>query len=240
MKIALVSDIHSNLEAFQAVLKEIDQAKVDQIYCLGDTVGYNANPVECLQLIRDRGILSVAGNHDFAAVGMTSVENFNPYAYLAASWASKQLTGNDKKYIEGLPLVRKMPKFTLVHATLHEPENWGYIFTPRDALESFEYQQTPVCFIGHSHVPGIFEGGGEVIYSPEGEVPLDRDKRYIINVGSVGQPRDGNPKACFVIFDEAKWSVDFRRVPYDFTQTQEKVIAAGLPLFLAERLSVGR
>lgn len=240
MKIALIGDVHSNLEALQVVMKEIEKAKVERIYCLGDTVGYNANPVECLKIIREKGIVGVAGNHDFAAVGMTSTENFNPYAYLAASWAAKQLSADDKKYIEGLPLVRKMPELTLVHATLHEPENWGYIFTPRDAQESFEYQQTPVCFIGHSHVPGIFEENGEVLYSPQGEIPLKRDLRYIINTGSVGQPRDGNPRACYVIFDTEKWTVDFRRVPYDLAKTQEKVIAAGLPPFLAERLSVGR
>lgn len=240
MKIAVISDIHSNLEALQVVRREIEKEKVERIYCLGDTVGYNANPSECLEMIREMGAVSVAGNHDFAAVGMTSAEDFNPYARVAASWAAKQLNPEEKKFIEALPLVRKLPEVTLVHATLHEPENWGYVFTAHDAADCFEYQETPICFIGHSHLPSVFEEGGEVIYSPEAEVKLDPEKRYIINAGSVGQPRDGNPKSCFVIYDTEKSTVQFRRVSYDIAKTQQKVLAAGLPPFLAERLAVGR
>lgn len=240
MKTAIISDVHSNLEALLVVKAEIDKANVDQIYCLGDIVGYNANPRECLKLIREMNAICVAGNHDYAAIGLTDIEYFNPHAKVAALWSGKQLQEEDKSYIKKLPLVRKIGNFTLVHATLREPELWGYILSTRDAQDCFSYQETPLCFIGHSHYPSVFEEGGKLILSPEMEIKLNKDSRYIINVGSVGQPRDRNPKASFVFFDTEQWVVDFRRLDYDIEKTQEKVLAAGLPPFLAERLAVGR
>jgi len=240
MKIAVISDIHSNLEALHSVHEAIQKIKVDQVCCLGDTVGYNANPVECLHKIQEMNALTVAGNHDYAAVGLTDTDYFNPNAKIAAIWSGKQLGQKEKLFIENLPLVRKFDNITLVHATLDHPELWGYIFSKEDAQTSFQHQETPICFIGHSHYPGVFEEGGDLIFSPVGQIHLNKDSRYIVNVGSVGQPRDGNPDSSFVIFDTDEWTLDFHRVPYNIDVTKEKVLAAGLPSFLAERLSLGR
>lgn len=240
MKIAIVSDVHSNLEALERVLEEIQNEKVEQIYSLGDMVGYNANPVECLQLIREKNVLCVAGNHDYASVGLTDIEFFNPFAKKAALWSGKQLKLQDRDFIQSLPLVRNLDTITFVHATLDHPEEWGYILSEKEAAESFRFQQTPLCFVGHSHYPGVFEEGGSIQLSPEGPIKLKKGARHIVNVGSVGQPRDGDPRSCFVIFDPDHGTVDFRRLDYDIEKTQEKVLAAGLPEFLAARLALGR
>jgi len=240
MKTAILSDIHGNLEALTAVRQELDKEAVGRIFCLGDMVGYNANPVECLQLIQEMNALCVAGNHDYAAVGLTSTDYFNPVARLAAIWSGKQLGAEQQAFIKELPLVRKLGEITLVHATLPDPEEWGYILSEEDADDCFESLETTFCFVGHSHLPGVFEEGVGLVFADEGIFQLKEGTRYIINVGSVGQPRDGNPKASFVLFDQEKRLVDFRRLSYDFEKTQEKILAAGLPTILAERLAVGR
>lgn len=240
MKIAILSDIHSNLEALTAVRHELDKEAVEQVYCLGDIVGYNANPVECVKIIQDMNALCVAGNHDHAAIGLTSVESFNPVAKVAAIWSGKQLGQEQQRFLKDLPLVRCVGEISFVHATMNDPELWGYVLSKDDATRCFEALKTTYCFVGHSHFPGVFEEGKGLVFSEEGSFQLKEETRYVVNVGSVGQPRDGNSKACFVLFDIEKRLVEFKRVTYSLDKTQEKVLAAGLPSFLAERLAVGR
>ncbi len=240
MKIAIISDIHSNLEALTAVRREIEKEAVEQVFCLGDMIGYNANPVEVLRMLQEMNAVCVAGNHDQAAVGMIGTESFNEVAAIAAAWTAKQLGPDEQAFIEKLPLVREMGEITLVHARLPHPEEWGYILSDDDARRCFECLKTTYCFIGHSHLSGVFEEGRGLVFFRPGIFQLDKQNRYIINVGSVGQPRDRNPKASFVLFDSQKHTVDFRRVSYDIEATQKKVLAAGLPAFLAQRLAVGR
>lgn len=240
MKTAVISDIHSNLEALEAVRKVIKRENITRVFCLGDILGYNANPVECLKIVRELNPVCVAGNHDFAAVGLTNTDYFNPYAKVAAIWSGKQLNEEQTRFIKSLQLVHREGEVTLVHASLHDPELWGYILTQADANASFEYQETPLCFIGHSHFPCIYFEEGVPLVCPEGVIQLNKEIKTVVNVGSVGQPRDGNPKASFVIYDPENYTVDFQRVAYDIETTQKKVLDAGLPSFLAERLSMGR
>ena len=240
MKIAIISDIHSNLEALTAVRLEIEKEAVSQVFCLGDMVGYNANPIEVLQMIQEMNAVCVAGNHDQAAVGMIGTDSFNEVAAAAAQWTMKQLGPKEKAFLQALPLVRRIDEMTLVHATPDQPQEWGYILSVDDARRSFQHLESTYCFIGHSHLPGVFEEKRGLVFFHSGIFEFKTKERYIINVGSVGQPRDKNPKASFVIFDAAARTVDFRRVPYNIAQTQRKILAAGLPEYLAQRLAVGR
>jgi len=240
MKIAIISDLHSNVEALTSVRHEMDKEPIGQVFCLGDIVGYNANPTAVLQMVRDMNAVCVVGNHDQAAVGLIGTESFNDVASIAAAWTSKQLGIEDQNFIKELPLVRELGEITLVHSRLPNPQDWGYVLSEEDADHCFKALKTTYCFIGHSHLPGVFEEGKGLVFFKPGIFQLKEGVRYIINVGSVGQPRDGNPKASFVLFDPKKRIVDFRRVEYDLEKTQEKVLAAGLPTFLAQRLSIGR
>ena len=244
MKYGLFSDVHSNLEALQAVLGALKRAGVDHYVFLGDLVGYGADPRECIRilraLIRDSGCTCVVGNHDYAACGLTSTDYFNPYAKAAVDWTSKQLSASDKDFLTGMKLVERVGGFSAVHANLTSPETWGYILDVRDAQSDFKALQDPICFIGHSHRPVIFTCEESVNCLFETEVHLKKDTKYIINVGSVGQPRDGDSRSSFGIYDTVTNRVELRRVRYDIGKTQEKIIRAGLPQILADRLSDGR
>lgn len=240
MKIAILSDIHSNLEALNAVVEALAIEPLSETYCLGDIVGYNANPHEVIEMIQKMNAVCVAGNHDHAAVGLTSTDYFNPVAKEAAQWTAQQLSETEKDWIKSFPYIQKIGNITLVHATPYEPKEWGYILTAHDAKKAFEVLETDLCFIGHSHLPFVFQEGKGFVFQEEGVFELKEGERYIVNAGSVGQPRDRNPNASFVLFDPQKKTVDFKRVPYDFKKTQSKILAAGLPSFLAERLAIGR
>lgn len=240
MKIAIISDLHSNLEALTAVRHELDKEAVEQIYCLGDILGYNANPKEVLQMVREMNALSIAGNHDHAAVGLMSADSFNLVAKEAVLWSGTQLSEEEIEWVKNLPLVREVGEITFVHATPHHPEEWGYVLTRSHADVAFKSLKTRLCFLGHSHLPCLFEENEGLVFSEAGTVDLKKESRYIINVGSVGQPRDGNPKASYVLYDSQTNQVHFKRVEYDLPLTQKKVLDVGLPGFLAERLAMGR
>ena len=240
MKTAILSDVHANLEALQAVLKVVDERGAGRILCLGDVVGYGASPNECLDLIRERCKFVLLGNHDSASSGGPEAARFNPNAKAAALWTAKVLTHQNRDYLRGLPLSQRAEPYFYVHASPAAPRDWEYIFDRFDAEPQFQFFKEHACFIGHTHQPAIFErtSTGCEHLAPA-KLQFDPAHRYIVNVGSVGQPRDRDPRACFLLLDEPAGTIDFERVPYDIEAAQAKIRAANLPNVLATRLAVG-
>ena len=240
MKYAIIADIHGNLEAFQVVLEDIRAQNATHIVCLGDVVGYNANPKECLQIVRDLNIPVVKGNHDEYCSTENHLDGFNPHAADAVHWTRNQLNAEDKQWLRDLKYSRMVDNFTIVHATLDAPQRWGYVFDKLAAAASFPYQNTQLCFFGHTHVPVAFMRDTVVRGGTYSKFKIDAAKKYFINVGAVGQPRDNNPKCAYVIYDTTAQTIEIRRLDYDIAAAQAKIIAAGLPERLAERLAYGR
>lgn len=243
MRYALFGDIHANLEALEVVMAEYEKEGVDKYICLGDIVGYGANPKECLDWVREvcKDNLVVAGNHDHAICGKLNIDFFNSYARQAVLWTREQLAEDDIEYLRSLELVHKLDDvLTIVHGTLNFPEMFDYITTSYDAHLTLELLDTPVCFLGHSHVPVTFFQGPTVTFSMEPEVDIRPDRKTLVNIGSVGQPRDENPKAAYALYDTELQKVWVRRIDYDIEKAGKKIIAAGLPEILAERLRYGR
>ncbi len=237
---AIFGDVHGNLEALNAVLESMEEEGVTHYACVGDSVGYGANPVECVEKIRALECKVVLGNHDAGVVGKTDVRFFNSAARAAIEWSREVTDGTSASFLSSLPYVAKTERFTLVHATLGNPELWTYIFSPIEAETYFPYQTDPVCFIGHTHIPCVFSTDAMQSFSRATTVRLNPDVKYLVNVGSVGQPRDGNPLSSYVIYDLAEEVLRFLRVPYDVAVAQKKIIDAGLPHILAMRLEWGK
>ncbi len=241
MRYAIFSDIHANLEALQAVLRDAEEQKCTHYICLGDVVGYNANPHECSVRVRDMDCPIVKGNHDEQASLIESSRDFNELAEAAIEWTREHLTNEDKAWLRDMRLQRQVRDFTIVHATLDTPAQWGYVFNNLDAAASFTYQHTAVCFFGHTHVPMAFiKDDTGVRRVRVDQLRIELAKKYFINVGSVGQPRDGDWRAAYCIYDLDHENVEQRRVKYDLQIAQKKIIDAGLPSLLAERLALGR
>ena len=236
MKAAIISDIHANLEALKAVLKSIEQYDVDAVYCLGDTVGYGPNPNECIELVREKCLYVLLGNHDHAAIDKTKLEYFNPYARAAVFWTREHLTPKNKEYLASLPYTHQNDEMLMVHASPSNPAHWYYIQKPYEAQIEMQSFSQSLCFIGHSHMPVIFSES-DVFRGPF--YNFEAGKKYIVNVGSVGQPRDGNHKACYALYDLRAKSLSYIRLEYEVQQTYSKILKAGLPPFLAERLLKG-
>lgn len=240
MRYAIIADIHANLEAFQTVLEDIRAMNCTHYACLGDVVGYNANPKECLDIVRQMGMPVVKGNHDEYCSAETDLEGFNPHAQEAINWTRDQLTDEDRKWLRDLRYIRLVASFSIVHATLDGPQRWGYVFDKLAAAASFTYQNTSVCFFGHTHVPVAFVRDAMVRGGTYSKFKVEPGKKYFVNVGSVGQPRDGNPKAAYVVYDLDEGSIELRRLDYDIGATQKKILDAGLPPRLAHRLAEGK
>ncbi|MBR2508730.1 MAG: metallophosphoesterase family protein [Lentisphaeria bacterium] len=265
-KIAIMSDIHSNTEALAAVLQKCSDLGIEQFVLLGDIVGYNAEPVQCIQAVKSLNVIGrVRGNHDeYAGNAEKGIEGFNENAQRAVLWTAEQLSDEDKKYLMEAPYRLNLPKYgmTLVHATLDSPGNWGYIFDSHHAQDNFNYQYTQVGFCGHSHYPIAFEKknvifGGKNIeelvewrsislpdtanFDEESSVTVDikPDRKYLFNVGSIGQPRNRDPRSSFAVYDPEGGKVTRYCIPYDIAGAQEKILLAGLPQRLAERLANG-
>jgi diadenosine tetraphosphatase ApaH/serine/threonine PP2A family protein phosphatase len=239
-KYAVLGDIHGNLEALDAALRDAREQGVTAYVCVGDVVGYNANPSECLERARELNCAMVCGNHDHYCSHDERLEDFHPLAANVVDWTRRQLSAEQIGFLRDLRFVRTVDGFTLVHSTLDMPEKWGYVFDPLEADASFNYQSTTVCFYGHTHVPVAYERQTRVIRDAYTKLKVTLGKRYFINVGSVGQPRDGDPRAAYVIYDMAAKVVELRRLPYDITKAQEKIRKAGLPERLAKRLEIGK
>jgi predicted phosphodiesterase len=240
MKFAIFGDIHANLEALEAVLRDADRQGCTAAACIGDIVGYNADPRACLARVRELGCPVVKGNHDEEASVDTDITGLNPLALAALKWTRDALTPEDKAWLRDLRMIRQVRDFTIVHATLDSPTSWAYVMNKFDAMASFSYQFTQLCFFGHTHTPRIYVKAGRVTTEDRTALAIEPDKKYFINVGSVGQPRDGDWRASYGVLDVDAGSVELRRVDYDLAGAQKKILDAGLPPALAERLSHGK
>ena len=242
MKFALISDIHANYEALKAVLADMESQKVDKIHCLGDVIGYGTDPVACINEINKVCDIKIMGNHEYAALGLSSTENYHQAARIASEWTKNQLSDFELSIIADFEMSRSDSDFHFVHANPREPESWRYILAPQAAKDAFTYFDEKICFFGHSHLPHIFvEQDNDLPRSQVGhDILPDPDNRYLINVGSVGQPRDNDNRACYVIFDTNEYELFYRRVEYDIAAAQMKMTEAEMPEVLINRLSIGK
>jgi putative phosphoesterase len=232
MRIAVISDIHSNLEALRSVLSAVDQLHPDTVYCLGDIVGYGPYPNECIDLVRTRCSAVVMGNHDSGVLGATPLRHFNQYGRAAVEWTTERVTPQNLAYLNHLSMTQEIGDMTLAHASPLKPEQWNYVVSWPEAKKTFKAFRTTVCCIGHTHVPMI-------VSEDSGINTFRRNSRFLVNVGSVGQPRDGNPRASFCLLDTESWTCEIHRVEYNIEKTAQAILGAGLPEFLARRLSQG-
>lgn len=237
---AILGDIHGNLQALDAVYADAEDNGVDTFVCVGDIVGYNANPAECLERIRSTCVAVVRGNHDHYVSHDECLEDFHPLAASVIDWTRQQLTEEQIQYLRNLRLSRMVDGFTIVHSTLDMPERWGYVIDVLDAEANFNYQTSSVCFHGHTHVPVIFERQGQVFRSSLSTYQTKLGCKCFVNTGSVGQPRDGDPRASYVIYDPGNRKIHLRRIPYDIESTQAAIREADLPDRLARRLEHGK
>jgi predicted phosphodiesterase len=240
LRYGIVADIHGNLEALEAVLAVCEERKVDAYLSTGDIVGYGANPRVCIDPIGGLYTIVTAVNHDWAAANRLSLDYFNPYAREAIYWTQERLSKAQFQYLHDLNLIEIENSVTLVHGTLYDPENFDYLLTAYDAHLSLQLQETQLCLVGHSHVPITFLLDGSVSYSFETEIDISGLEKAIVNPGSVGQPRDENPKAAFGIYDSETRVMNIERVDYDIEKATSKILRAGLPEVLAERLWLGK
>lgn len=246
MRVAFISDIHGNLEALASVMLDIRGKRVDKIVCLGDVIGYGVNPNECIAMVEAECAYSIIGNHEAAVFDMLISNDFNDLAKYAIEWTREHLSYKSVNFINSLTMVKEDGEFTSTHSTPYEPHLWYYISSIEDAVFNFNFFNTKFCLIGHTHVSGIIvmdENDTEVtVLQPVSfnyERDFGRDAKFIINVGSVGQPRDRNPKACYVIIDTDRKHISFERVPYDVVSYQKKMRIAGMPEFLIQRVADG-
>jgi len=237
---AILGDIHGNWHALSAVLSDAKEQDVDAFVCVGDMVGYNAEPAKCLDAVREVSAATVRGNHDHYCSHDECLEDFHPLAANVVDWTRRQLSAEQVDFLRNLPLSRMVAGFCLVHSTLDMPDKWGYVFDTLEAESHFNYQTVSVCFYGHTHVPVVFEKQIAVTRSGFSTVKLALGRKYFINTGSVGQPRDGDPRAAYVVYDLGSREVALRRVAYDVEAAQAMNRKVGLPERLASRLAIGK
>ena len=240
MRYAVLSDVHGNLEALEAVLADA-AAHADAVVCLGDVVGYGADPVPCVERLAERAQAVVAGNHEHGVTGLMDLAWFNTHARAAAEWTREQLDDDHSAWLAALPLTAQVADATLVHASPRQPDEWDYLVSAEDGFAAFDAFDTRVCFVGHSHLPGAWSLGSSGREHEGGniDVTLDAGRRYLVNVGSVGQPRDRDVRAAYAVWDADARRIQIHRVPYDVRAARAKIAAAGLPRFLADRLAAG-
>jgi len=243
LRYCVLGDVHANLEALEAVLADAKRQGVDRYVCVGDVVGYGANPCECVDRVQGLTTQIVAGNHDYAVAGRTELEYFNVFARDAVVWTRTQLPPSDRTFLRDLPLTLALDGLLLVHATVHQPEQFGYIDGELSARLSFDALQADLAFVGHSHVPVAFfcqKDTQQLLYTKDLELELSDNAKTIVNVGSVGQPRDDDPRACYAVYDSDRRTVVLRRIEYDVEAARQKILSAGLPEVLGLRLLFGR
>ncbi|MGE4157678.1 MAG: metallophosphoesterase [Planctomycetota bacterium] len=242
MKIAILGDIHSNLEALTSVVHHAKGQGASEYFSVGDVVGYGPDPQPCIQLLRDLQAKVIAGNHDWAVLGKIDINSFNPFARSSILWTMDHLSDSDLEFLSALPLTIETSEFNIVHGTLHSPESFYYMQSIFDAECTFQIMTRPVCFCGHSHVPINFHmHENDIFYDQHSVTQIDSKphSKHIINVGSVGQPRNGNPSSMYALYDTNESKVFFHMVEYDLDLTVHKILASGLPEYNAERLRVG-
>ncbi len=243
MRYGILGDVHGNLSALEKVLARFRQEGVDRVVSVGDVVGYGAAPRECLQRIRELDAAMVLGNHDAACIDRLDLMYFNKYAREAVLWTQGELGEPDREWLGSLPLTLHLEHCSVAHGTLHRPELYDYIQSPTDADPSLDVMPLPVCFVGHTHVPitllRLREDPTRTGNTRDSEVDVDEASCALVNVGSVGQPRDEDPRAAYCIYDSDLGKVWIRRVDYDIDREAERIHAAGLPGMLADRLYLG-
>jgi predicted phosphodiesterase len=242
MRYGFFSDVHANLEALKVVIADFEKEKLEKIFFLGDAVGYGPDPNECTSMIEDVSGVKLMGNHDYAALGLIETNLFNPYAQKSMEWTKSVCTEKTLKILSGFSMDHRFDRFYLVHSTPKEPQEWNYIFDLDDAEENFNFFNKQVCLIGHSHHPAIIRKYKDkhCFLHEDHWVQMDEGFRYIVNIGSVGQPRDGSNQACYLIYDVEEKRAVLKRLPYDYKKTQAKMKKKGLPQFLIDRLAIGR
>jgi diadenosine tetraphosphatase ApaH/serine/threonine PP2A family protein phosphatase len=240
MRLAIFSDVHGNLDALQVVLEEIATLQVDRVVCLGDVVGYGADPCACVDLVKDVADVVLAGNHDWASIGKINANFFNPIASMAIDWTADALGQTQVEFLHNCPLFLDEGPVRYVHASPHEPDRWHYLSSLEDGRNALLQSTYSLCFVGHSHRAFISSESGQDDIVIEGEVHFCDLDRYLVNVGSVGQPRDGDSRASFAVWDQGSGNLHLHRVSYDVLAAQKKIREAKLPEFLAERLAFGR
>jgi diadenosine tetraphosphatase ApaH/serine/threonine PP2A family protein phosphatase len=242
MLYGICSDIHSNATAFKAVLESMRDNGVERKVCLGDIVGYGVDTDECVDLVRENMDFCLIGNHDSVAVKNESSEGFNPYAKQAIEWTQKHLSKDSVAYIRSLPYIHEENDICFVHASPLSPADWVYVTDLEDALNAFDHFSERYCFVGHTHSPVIIASRPMAIPKilDEYEYVIANTERLLVNVGSVGQPRDRDPRACWCLLDTETKCVRLIRVEYDIRKTQNRMKKQGMPSFLIDRLSVGR
>jgi len=235
------SDIHANLEALEAVMAALRDAGAEAYLCGGDIVGYGADPSRCIEIVRAITPHVICGNHDRASCGLFDTAYFNKEAQAAVFWTRDALSEGEAAYLASLPHLYRAGRCVIVHGSLQSPEEFNYIMDRNDASGTMDLMDVPVCFVGHTHAAGIFVMTGDKITNPSStKITVSSDSKYLVNVGSVGQPRDGDNRAAFAVFDDIRGTIEIRRVPYDIKKAQDKIIKALLPPFLAYRLQEGR
>ncbi|MCC7061671.1 MAG: metallophosphoesterase family protein [Planctomycetes bacterium] len=245
MRIGILGDIHANTEALTAVVKSMREDGVDVFVQVGDIVGYGPEPSECIDIVRELGCVTCLGNHDAAVLDLLDTSYFNNFARAAIHWTKPRLRPEDLKFLRGLQLVERRPPFTVVHGSLHMPDQFGYVISPVEAIDSLDQQDTQLCFVGHSHVPAIYLRRDDspqdihVVPHSEAEISYKGFDRILMNVGSVGQPRDEDPRAAYGLVDTDLGIANIKRVVYDIPGVQRKIRDAGLPDVLANRLALG-
>jgi predicted phosphodiesterase len=243
MRYAIISDIHGNLEALTAVLNDIKTRSIDNIICLGDIVGYYPNPEECIGLIRENADECIAGNHDYAAINKIDIQTFTYYAYVAMEWTRNHISEESKKFLSELPLIIEKDDIFFTHSSPSNPQDWIYVFPDSEdsVFEAFNSLVHKINFIGHTHWPSILiQEDDKIILHSEHFIKIDKKNFYLINVGSVGQPRDFDSRSCYAIYDTSEMEINLIRVPYDYKITQKKILDNNLPAFLAQRLEKGK
>jgi predicted phosphodiesterase len=240
MRVAVISDVHANYHALEAVLQEIDAESVDAVWCLGDTVGYGPRPNDCCDIVKDRADYCLVGNHDLVVLGELTVSDFNDEAAAAAIWTSQVLTPESRGFLAGLKPFGEVEGVDLFHASARDPV-WEYVLTEEAAEATLDLSHAPLVLVGHSHVAlAITVTGGHVVGGPApGGSEVALDGRWLLNPGSVGQPRDGDPRAAWLLLDLDERFAAFRRVPYSIERTQSEMRERGLPRVLAARLERG-
>ena len=245
MRIGILGDIHGNAEALRAVVAALRRDGVDTWVQVGDIVGYGPEPSVCIDIVRELGCITCLGNHDAAVLGLLDTSYFNNFARAAIHWTTSRMRPADLEFLRGLALVVKHADFTVVHGTLHMPDQFGYVISQVEAIDSLAQQDTRLCFVGHSHVPAVYlrrdSAPNEILVRPQSEVEVSYRgyDRVLMNVGSVGQPRDEDPRAAYGLVDTDHEIAWIKRVHYDIAGVQRKIRVAGLPEVLANRLALG-
>lgn len=242
LRIGIYSDVHANIEALDAVLEALDKEKVDRTLCLGDLVGYGPDPNACVEKVMRNADEILAGNHDQAAVGLVPLSDFNDNAAEALEWTCRILSDQAAEFLCRLPLTVREGELTAVHATPDAPQEWNYILKKSDIIRNLTVQETPLCFFGHSHIPMAFirDGEGHIIIREANDIRFQKGWKYLVNVGSVGQPRDGDPRAAYGILDTEADTFQLKRQTYPVDRVQKKMIDENLPEALIQRLAVGQ